>query len=102
MNNLRIMFGGILLIGLLSCSAAATLFAYVPNLGDNTVSVINTTDNTVAASTVTVGASPYGVAVSPDGSRVYVGNSGGVNTVSVIDTGTNTVIATVGVAALQA
>ena len=74
MNNLRIMFGGILLIGLLSCSAAATLFADVPNLGDNTVSVINTTDNTVAASTVTVGASPYGVAVSPEGSRVYVGN----------------------------
>ena len=67
-----------------------------------TVSVINTTDNAVAASTVTVGASPYGVAVSPDGSRVYVGNSGGVNTVSVIDTGTNTVIATVGVSALQA
>ena len=31
MNNLRIMFGGILLIGLLSCSAAAAPFAYVAN-----------------------------------------------------------------------
>ena len=67
-------------------------FAYVPNSGNNNVSVINTATNTVAA-TVTVGSFPWGVAVSPDGSRVYVVN-GGDNTVSVIDTATNTVTAT--------
>ena len=38
--------------------------------------------------TVTVGIDPFGVAVSPDGTRVYVANSG-TTTVSVIDTTTN-------------
>jgi len=45
--------------------------------------------------TVGVG-SPSGVAMSPDGSRVYVSNVWG-NSVSVIDTSTNEVVATVGV-----
>jgi YVTN family beta-propeller protein len=44
--------------------------------------------------TVAVGTNPFGVAVHPDGSRVYVANVGS-STVSVIDTATNTVIATV-------
>src|SRR5262249_13188841 len=37
------------------------------------------------------GSTPFGVAVTPDGSKVYVANSGD-GTVSVISTGTNTVI----------
>ena len=41
-----------------------------------------------------VGKRPYGIAVSPDGSKVYVTNEYS-NTVSVIDTATNTVTATV-------
>ena len=44
--------------------------------------------------TVTVGGGPVGVAVTPDGARVYVGNFSG-STVSVIATATNTVTATV-------
>ncbi len=44
--------------------------------------------------TITVGSTPSGVAVSPDDGRVYVANAGGDN-VSVIDTLTNTVVATV-------
>jgi hypothetical protein len=63
---------------------------YVSNVAGNTVSVINTASNTVVA-TVNVGASPYGVAVSPDGSRVYVSNyydlSGLRGSVTVIDAG---------------
>jgi len=48
MNNRRILFGGILLVGLLlSCSAAAAPFAYIPNINDNTVSVIDTATNSV-------------------------------------------------------
>jgi YVTN family beta-propeller protein len=39
-----------------------------------------------------VGSNPYGVAVTPDGSKVFVAN-GGDNTVSVIATATNTVVA---------
>ena len=48
------------------------------------------------SSTIAVGATPVGVAVSPDGARAYVTNDDG-DTVSVIDTATNTVIATIAV-----
>ena len=71
--------------------------AYITNSSSNTVSVIDTATNTVTA-TVDVGFFPYGVAVSPDGSKVYVTNRGSgteSGTVSVIGTATNTLIATV-------
>ena len=41
---------------------------------DDTVSVIDTATNTVTA-TIAVGDNPIGVAVSPDGTRVYVTNA---------------------------
>jgi YVTN family beta-propeller protein len=68
--------------------------AYITN-SDGTVSVIDTTSNTVAA-TIAVGNEPFGVAVTPDGSTVYVTNLLS-NTVSVIDAASNTVTATIGV-----
>ncbi|MDV6278311.1 YncE family protein [Rhodococcus erythropolis] len=40
---------------------------------------------------VPVGANPFGVAITPNGTRAYVANGGG-NSVSVIDTATNTMI----------
>jgi YVTN family beta-propeller protein len=70
---------------------------YVTNQFSNTVSVIDTVTNTVTA-TIPVGAGPVGVAVTPDGSTVYVANfnqQGGDSFVSVIDTATNTVTATI-------
>ena len=67
--------------------------AYITNLDANTVSVIDTTSNTVTA-TIPVGADPWGVAVTPDGSTVYVANDGD-GTVSVIATASNTVTATI-------
>ncbi|MBS1524807.1 MAG: beta-propeller fold lactonase family protein [Bacteroidetes bacterium] len=70
-------------------------FAYVDNYGSNNVSVIATVNNTVVA-TIPVGTNPWGVAVSPDNSRVYVTNQGS-NNVSVINTATRSVIATIGV-----
>ena len=63
--------------------------AYITNLDANTVSVIDTTSNMVAA-TIAVGSLPQGVAVTPDGSLVYVANSID-NTVSVIPTSVNMV-----------
>jgi YVTN family beta-propeller protein len=63
--------------------------AYITNSDDGTVSVIDTTNNTVVM-TIPVGRKPFGVAVTPDGSKVYIANSGD-DTVSVIDTATNTV-----------
>src|SRR5215467_6242551 len=66
--------------------------AYITNLGSNTVSVITTATNTVVGLPIPVGASPLGVAVTPDGSKVYVAHDNTPGTVSVIDTRTNTVV----------
>jgi YVTN family beta-propeller protein len=70
-------------------------YAYITNEYENTVSVINTETNIIAA-TVHVGSNPVEIAVSPDGAKVYVANYYG-NTVSVIETANNTVTATVNV-----
>ena len=48
---------------------------------------------TPTVSTISVGAQPFGLAISPDVSRVYVVNAN--DTVSIINTATNTVISTV-------
>ena len=60
-----------LLALILPLSAFAAPFAYITNNGGNTVSVIDTSNNTVTA-TVPVGNGPLGVAVNPAGTRVYV------------------------------
>ncbi|MFF4294146.1 beta-propeller fold lactonase family protein [Streptomyces vinaceus] len=52
---------------------AAGTFAYVANGLAGSLSVVDTADNTVA-STIDVGDDPNGVAVSPDGNRVFVAN----------------------------
>ena len=70
-------------------------FAYITNCGDNTVSVINTSNNTVVA-IVPVGNSPFGVAITPNGAFAYVTNTAD-NTVSVINTANNTEVGTVAV-----
>lgn len=71
---------------------------YVTSRDSNNISVIDTGINTVTA-TVPVGNSPSGIAVTADGKKVYIANSGNLtttdDTVSVIDTDTNTVTATV-------
>jgi YVTN family beta-propeller protein len=54
--------------------AKAASKVYVANFDANTVSVIDTATNTVIA-TIPVGTSPRGVAVTPDGSTVYVSNT---------------------------
>ena len=67
------------------------------------VSVIDTSSNTVVANVGLAGL-PWGIAVTPDGKRVYVANSvptltGGNARVSVIDTSSNAVVANVAVGA---
>src|SRR5690349_11070344 len=64
--------------------------AYITNRDSNSVSVINTTSDTVGA-TLSTGSQPIGVAVTPDGRFTYVTNSGS-NTVSVFDATTNTAL----------
>jgi len=91
------------LVAILPGGAASALlspvFAYVTNSADGTVSIVNVAPSTpVVSATVTVGSgsasTPDGVAVSPDGSTVYVANYND-GTVSVIATGSNAVVATI-------
>ena len=75
--------------------------AYITNQGlypnfSNKVTVIDTTTNKVVT-TIDVGLAPAGVAVAPDGSKVYVANETVKGTVSVIDAAANAVSATVAV-----
>lgn len=75
--------------------AVSNTRAYVANSQSNSVSVIDTTATPPdVVATVPVGAVPIGVALSPDGTAVYVTNfeSG---TLSIISTATNTVLHTV-------
>lgn len=64
--------------------------AYVANREDDTVSVIDVATN-VVTNTITVGTSPIGVALTPDGSQTYVANNDD-NSVSVINTVVNSVV----------
>src|SRR5260370_1966674 len=72
--------------GLGTATAQAQTSAYVTN-ASGTVSVIDTTTHTVAA-TIPVGLFPSRVAFTPDGTRAYVTNTFNYN--SVIDTDTDT------------
>jgi len=84
-------------VGPVGTPAAGKL--YVTNFGNsgigNTVSVVDTATKQIT--TVTVGrngAGPAGVAVSPDGTRVWVANSS-AGAIAIIDTTTNKVVKTI-------
>jgi YVTN family beta-propeller protein len=81
----------VLLAWIAAGNAWAAPFAYVANIGGNTVSVIDTATSAVIGAPISVGSGPVGVAVNPAGTRVYVVNTND-NSVSVIDTATDTVI----------
>jgi len=50
-------------------SAFAQPFAYVTNFLSNNVSVIDTATNMVVGPPIPVGVGPWGVAITPDGTR---------------------------------
>jgi YVTN family beta-propeller protein len=86
----RILFGAVVatIAIVLGGAPSRAQNAYITNYGNGSVSVIATSSNTVTA-TIPVGSGPYGVAVTPDGSTVYVAN----DNVSVIATASDTVTA---------
>ena len=70
--------------------ARPQLYATLPT--DNSVAVINTDTNTVTA-TLSIGPSPANMAISPDGTRLYVVNSASTSAgVGVVDLTTLTVL----------
>jgi YVTN family beta-propeller protein len=70
------------------------LFAYVTNLGEDTVSKIDLTKLEVIKSKIPVGKGPHGIAFSEDGKIAYISNMMS-NDVSVVDTYTDKVITTI-------
>jgi len=78
-----------------STNALSGKRAYVANTTDGTVSVIDTTTNTVLA-TVTVGLGPSDIAITPDGTVALVTNEN-ADTLSRLDTASNTVTGTLAV-----
>src|SRR5438093_12856929 len=86
-----------LFVAFSSVPAAAQSYAYVPTHKSNSVSVINTANNSVVA-VIPVGVQPLQAAISPDGAFAYVTDSGWFlsnNYVSVISTADNTVVTTI-------
>jgi len=72
-----------------SLGSKTTAYAYIANNYYNTVSVINTENDSVVA-TIPVGQRPYSVCAGIDGVNVYVAN--GDSTISIINTEIDTVI----------
>lgn len=72
--------------------------AYVGLFKDNAVAVIDTASDTVIR-TIPIPAGPHGLAITPDGSRVFA-SSDGDSKVSVIDTASDTVVDTIEVGAM--
>src|SRR5205807_1651644 len=84
--------GLIMVLALLSPTnlmAAINSNAYVSNFSTNTVTVINSTNNSVVI-TIPGFLAPTGLAMTVDGTKVYVANSGG-GTVAVLNTANNTI-----------
>jgi YVTN family beta-propeller protein len=89
--SLTLISAAVILI--LTSIAGAAPFAYVTNEGGDTVSVIDTSTNTVTA-TVPTGSFPFGIAITPNGAYAYV-TSFVSYSVFVINTSTNTVTAAI-------
>lgn len=67
-------------------SAFAQAYAFIPNRGDDTVSIVDTSDNSVTATVhLPEGSGPYAAAVLLDGSYAFIVNTEN-GTVTVIDT----------------
>ena len=65
---------------------------WIADLGDGTVSVMSTADNSVTA--IAAGGTPYGIAISANGQTVYVTDRSG-NQMRVISAATRTITASV-------
>ena len=73
-------------------ASAGAFQGYISDTAQNSVSVLNTDDNTIFGGPISAEFNPGAVAVSADGTRAFVLNNGNPGTVQVIDTATNTVL----------
>jgi YVTN family beta-propeller protein len=87
----------LVLLGSIPAGAWAEV-AYITNVTGNSLSVIDTTTNTVTATiAMTPQARPEGIAITPDGTKVLIANAGfngGNGSLAILDRATNTVTST--------
>ncbi len=95
---LRVLALALLFVAASGVKAQPAVNLYIPNSGDDTVSVVDAIAGSVLE-TIAVGDRPTGVAVSPTGRRIYVTNRDDA-TVSMIDGATFDVLDTVAVGAM--
>jgi phospholipase C len=74
--------------------AASTPAAYIPGVSGGKIAILDQTTRSLLAAVSGSTNSPFAAAATPDGSEVWVTQSGG-NTVSVVDTATNAITGTV-------
>ena len=86
-------FSAVVFLLLAATSAFAVPKAFVPNQGDETISVIDVASGTVEA-TLNATSNPLGVAQTADGSTLYVTNEN-AGSVAIVDTATNTITGTI-------
>ena len=82
-----------LILTTFGASVLAQTKGYVTNAGSDTLSVIDTATNTVTGS-IPAGSTPVGLAITPNGDFIYVGNDI-TTSVSVISTATNDIVANI-------
>ncbi len=75
-------------------ASASNPFAYIPGIVGGTIALLNGSTYALSSSITGGTTNPYGIAATPDGSQVWVTESG-TNTVSVITTATNKITGTV-------
>ena len=75
-------------------ASASTALAYVPGIVGGNVAIFNTSTFALASAVSGGTTNPYGIAATPDGSEVWVTESG-TNTVSVTTTSSNKITGTV-------
>ena len=97
-TDVAIILGALAVGGFDEAKAQQGPILYIPSLGDDNVSTLDTATNALVPPPIAVGAGPSSASVRGDQSFVYVTNLLG-NNVSVIDAANQTVVATVGVGA---
>src|ERR1035438_776311 len=87
-NSITMSFLRVLAFMVNALAVSAKPYGYVSNMMQNTVSVVNRANNTISASIPLSGAGLSGMAITPNGSYLYVAEQS-KNSVAVISTASN-------------
>ncbi|MDE3055628.1 MAG: YncE family protein [Verrucomicrobiota bacterium] len=107
--NTNTIVGGPLVVGIAPAALAITpdgayvyVISYIDgNLGTGTISIIRTSDNSVALNAIRGFSGPFAIAITPDGEYAYVTNFGSNNftpvgtTISIVSLRSNTIVDTI-------